>query len=323
MMKTALVTGGAGFIGSHLCEKLLVEGHNVICLDNLSTGNESNIKHLLSDVRFDYLKQDIIEPLEIRGKIDNVFHLASPASPVDYQRLPIETLLTGSSGTHNALDFAREKGAALLLASTSEVYGDPGIHPQREDYWGNVNPIGTRGCYDEAKRFAEALTMAYHRKHNLDVRIIRIFNTYGPRMRGDDGRAIPNFITQAMADEPITVYGDGYQTRSFCYVSDMVDGIYEAIISNEMRGEVVNLGNSGEVTVIELAERIKRITNSCSQIVFKQLPEDDPKQRCPDTSKAKEILGWEPTVDLEEGLVKTIIWFKENLKEVHKVVYSE
>ncbi len=322
-MKTVLVTGGAGFIGSHLCEKLLAEGNKVLCLDNLSTGNENNIQHLLSDARFDYLKQDVIKPLKITDKIDNILHLASPASPVDYQRLPIETLLTGSSGTHNALDLAIEKGAVFLLASTSEVYGDPDIHPQREDYWGNVNPIGTRSCYDEAKRFAEALTMAYHRKHNLDVRIVRIFNTYGQRMKRDDGRAIPNFITQAMADEPITVYGDGSQTRSFCYVSDMVNGIYKAMISNEMRGEVVNLGNPGEITVLELAERIKRITNSRSKIVFKKLPEDDPKQRRPDASKAKEILGWEPTVDLEEGLVRTIIWFKENLKEIYKGVYNE
>ncbi|MFC1786427.1 UDP-glucuronic acid decarboxylase family protein [Halobacteriota archaeon] len=315
-MKTVLVTGGAGFIGSHLCEKLLVEGNKVLCLDNLSTGNENNIQHLLSDARFDYIKQDIIKPLKITDKIDNIFHLASPASPVDYQRLPIETLLTGSSGTHNALDFAREKGAVFLLASTSEVYGDPGIHPQREDYWGNVNPIGLRSCYDEAKRFAEALTMAYHRKHDIDVRIVRIFNTYGQRMGRDDGRAIPNFITQAMANEPITVYGDGSQTRSFCYISDMVDGIYKAMISNGMRGEVVNLGNPGEITVLELAERIKRITNSRSKIVFKKLPEDDPKQRRPDASKAKEILGWEPMVDLEEGLVRTIIWFEENLEKV-------
>jgi nucleoside-diphosphate-sugar epimerase len=322
-MKTVLVTGGAGFIGSHLCEKLLAEGNKVLCLDNLSTGNEKNIQHLLSDARFDYLKQDVIKPLKITDKIDNILHLASPASPVDYQRLPIETLLTGSSGTHNALDLAIEKGAVFLLASTSEVYGDPTIHPQREDYWGNVNPIGTRSCYDEAKRFAEALTMAYHRKHGLDVRIVRIFNTYGQRMRRDDGRAIPNFITQAMADEPITVYGDGSQTRSFCYISDMVNGIYKAIISNEMIGEVVNLGNPSEITVLELAERIKRITNSSSKIVFKKLPEDDPKQRRPDASKAKEILGWEPIVDLEEGLFRTIIWFEENLKEIHKGVYNE
>lgn len=322
-MKTVLVTGGAGFIGSHLCEKLLAEGNHVLCLDNLSTGNENNIQHLLSDARFDYLKKDIIKPLKITDKIDNILHLASPASPVDYKRLPIETLLTGSYGTHNALDLAIEKGAVFLLASTSEVYGDPTIHPQREDYWGNVNPIGTRSCYDEAKRFAEALTMAYHRKHGLDVRIVRIFNTYGQRMRRDDGRAIPNFITQAMADKPITVYGDGSQTRSFCYISDMVNGIYKAMISNEMIGEVVNLGNPSEITVLELAERIKRITNSSSKIVFKKLPEDDPKQRRPDASKAKEILGWEPIVDLEEGLVRTIIWFEENLKEIHKGFYND
>ena len=322
-MKTMLVTGGAGFIGSHLCEKLLVEGHKVICLDDLSTGNENNIQHLLSNARFAYLKQDIIKPLKITEKIDNLFHLASPASPVDYQRLPIKTLLAGSFGTHNALEFAKEKGAVFLLASTSEVYGDPGIHPQREDYWGNVNPIGIRSCYDEAKRFAEALTMAYHRKHDLNVRIVRIFNTYGQRMRKDDGRAIPNFITQAMANEPITVYGDGSQTRSFCYISDMVDGIYKAMLSKEMRGEVVNLGNQSEILVLELAERIKRITNSHSKIVFKKLPEDDPKQRRPDTSKAKEILGWEPVVGLEEGLNRTIIWFEKTLTEMHQGVYNE
>ncbi len=313
-MKTVLVTGGAGFIGSHLCEKLLVEGHKVICLDDLSTGNENNIHHLLSDVRFTYLKRDIIQPLKITEKIDHIFHLASPASPVDYQRLPIETLLAGSLGTHNTLELAKEKGAALLLASTSEVYGDPAIHPQREDYWGNVNPIGPRSCYDESKRFAEALTMAYHRKYDLNVRIVRIFNTYGQRMRKDDGRAIPNFITQAMADEPITVYGDGSQTRSFCYVSDMVEGLYGAMLSQDMRGEVVNLGNQSEIPVLELAERIRSITKSHSKIVFKKLPEDDPKQRCPDTSKAKEILGWGPVVDLEEGLNKTIRWFEETLE---------
>lgn len=313
-MKTVLVTGGAGFIGSNLCEKLLVEGHKVICLDDLSTGNKNNIHHLLSDARFTYLKQDIIRPLKITEKIDHLFHLASPASPVDYQRLPIETLLAGSLGTHNALELAKEKGAVLLLASTSEIYGDPATHPQREDYWGNVNPIGPRSCYDEAKRFAEALTMVYHRKYNLNMRIVRIFNTYGQRMRKNDGRAIPNFITQAMADEPITVYGDGSQTRSFCYISDMVEGIYKAILSKDMVGEVVNLGNQSEIPVLELAERIKSITNSHSKIVFKKLPEDDPKQRCPDTSKAKEILGWEPVVDLEEGLNRTIRWFEETLE---------
>ncbi|MDD3421455.1 MAG: SDR family oxidoreductase [Methanocellales archaeon] len=313
-MKTVLVTGGAGFIGSHLCEKLLVEGHKVICLDDLSTGNENNIHHLLSDAGFTYLKQDIVKSLKITEKIDHIFHLASPASPVDYQRLPIETLLAGSFGTNNALELAKEKGAVLLLASTSEVYGDPAIHPQREDYWGNVNPIGPRSCYDEAKRFAEALTMAYHRKYDLNVRIVRIFNTYGQRMRKDDGRAIPNFITQAMADEPITVYGDGSQTRSFCYISDMVEGMYRAMFSKDMRGEVVNLGNQSEIPVLELAERIKSTTKSHSKIVFKKLPEDDPKQRCPDTSKAKEILGWEPVVDLEEGLNRTIRWFEETLE---------
>ena len=308
-MKT-LVTGGAGFIGSHLCEKLLGEGHKVICMDNLSTGSKDNIQHLLDYQMFVYKEHDITKPLAIEEKIDHLFHLASPASPVDYQEMPIETLLTGSSGTHNALELAKEKDATFLLASSSEVYGDPDVHPQREDYLGNVNPVGPRSSYDEAKRFAEALTMAYHRKYGLDVRIVRIFNTYGPRMRKDDGRAIPNFITQALANEPITVYGDGSQTRSFCYISDMVDGICKTMFSKEMSGEVVNLGSQNETTVLELAERIKKLTNSNSKIAFKKLPEDDPKQRCPDISKATEILGWEPKVNLDAGLNKTIEWFK-------------
>ncbi|MDI6902830.1 MAG: SDR family oxidoreductase [Methanocellales archaeon] len=315
-MKTMLVTGGAGFIGSHLCEKLLDEGYKVICLDDLSTGDEDNIQRLLSDDRFAYLQHDITKPLAIEEEINHLFHLASPASPVDYQEMPIETLLTGSSGTHNALELAKEKGAVFLLTSSSEVYGDPQVHPQREDYLGNVNPIGPRSCYDEAKRFAEALTMAYHRKYGLDVRIVRIFNTYGPRMRKDDGRAIPNFITQALANEPITVYGDGSQTRSFCYISDMVNGICKAMFSKEMSGEVVNLGSQNEITVLELAERIKKLTNSNSKIIFKKLPEDDPKQRCPDISKAREILSWEPKVDLDAGLNKTIEWYmnKKSIK---------
>lgn len=316
-----LVTGGAGFIGSHLCEKLLGEGHKVICMDNLSTGSKDNIQHLLDYQVFVYKEHDITKPLAIEEKIDHLFHLASPASPVDYREMPIETLLTGSSGTHNALELAKEKGAVFLLASSSEVYGDPEVHPQREDYLGNVNPVGPRSSYDEAKRFAEALTMAYHRKYGLDVRIVRIFNTYGPRMRKDDGRAIPNFITQALANEPITVYGDGSQTRSFCYVSDMVDGICKTMFSKEMSGEVVNLGSQNEITVLELAERIKKLTNSNSKIIFKKLPEDDPKQRCPDISKAKEILGCEPMIDLEEGLNMTIRWFE--LKGIHQSIYNE
>ncbi|MDI6860308.1 MAG: SDR family oxidoreductase, partial [Methanocellales archaeon] len=309
-------TGGAGFIGSHLCEKLLDEGYKIICMDNLSTGNKENIAHLLSNKNFTYLQHDITKPLTIKEEINHLFHLASPASPVDYQEMPIETLLTGSSGTHNALELAKEKGAVFLLTSSSEVYGDPQVHPQREDYLGNVNPIGPRSCYDEAKRFAEALTMAYHRKYGLDVRIVRIFNTYGPRMRKDDGRAIPNFITQALANEPVTVYGDGSQTRSFCYISDMVNGICKAMFSKEMSGEVVNLGSQNEITVLELAERIKKLTNSNSKIIFKKLPEDDPKQRCPDISKAREILSWEPKVDLDAGLNKTIEWYmnKKSIK---------
>ncbi|UZE92320.1 MAG: SDR family oxidoreductase [Methanosarcinales archaeon] len=305
-MAKIMVTGGAGFIGSHLCEKLLNDGHRVICLDNLCTGTSENIAHLSNNKNFTYLQHDIIKPLTTKEEIDYLFHLASPASPVDYQRLPVETLLTGSSGTHNALELAKEKDATFLLASSSEVYGDPTIHPQPESYWGNVNPIGPRSCYDEAKRFAEALTMAYHRKHGLDVRIARIFNTYGPRMRKEDGRAIPNFITQALANEPITVYGDGSQTRSFCYISDMVDGICRAMFSNGAEGEVINLGNPDEVTIRELAEKVKKLINSDSEIAFKALPQDDPKRRCPDIFKAKEILNWEPKVDLDAGLNKTI-----------------
>jgi len=313
-MAKIVVTGGAGFIGSHLCERLLNDGHKVICLDNLCTGTNENIAHLLNNKNFTYLQHDITKPLTINEEVNFIFHLASPASPVDYQRLPVETLLTGSSGTHNALEFAREKDATFLLASSSEVYGDPDVHPQREDYWGNVNPIGPRSCYDEAKRFAEALTMAYYRKHAMDVRIVRIFNTYGPRMRKEDGRAIPNFITQALANRPITVYGDGSQTRSFCYVSDMVDGICRMMFSNNTEGEVINLGNPNEVTIRELAEKIKKRTNSSSEIAFKALPQDDPQRRCPDISKAREILNWEPKVDLDTGLNKTIKWFREASK---------
>jgi len=311
-----LVTGGAGFIGSHLCERLLNDDHKVICLDNLCTSDKKNVAHLLNDKNFTHLQHDITKPLTINEEVNFIFHLASPASPVDYQRLPVETLLTGSSGTHNALELAKEKDATFLLASSSEVYGDPTVHPQREDYWGNVNPVGPRSCYDEAKRFAEALTMAYHRKHDLDVRITRIFNTYGPRMRKDDGRAIPNFITQALANEPITVYGDGSQTRSFCYISDMVDGICKAMSSNDVKGETINLGNPSEVTIRELAEKVKKLVNSSSETVFKELPKDDPKRRCPDISKAREILNWEPKIDLDTGLNKTIEWFmnKKSIK---------
>lgn len=309
-MKTTLVTGGAGFIGSHLCEKLLTDGYNIVCLDNLCTSKKENISHLLNDKNFTYLQHDITKPLTINEEVNFIFHLASPASPVDYQKMPIETLLTGSSGTHNALEFAKEKDATFLLASSSEVYGDPTAHPQLESYWGSVNPIGPRSCYDEAKRFAEALTMAYHRKHDLDVRIARIFNTYGPRMRADDGRAIPNFITQALANKPITVYGNGSQTRSFCYVSDMVDGICRMMFSGKAKGEVINLGNPNEVTIRELAEKVKKLINSDSEIAFKALPQDDPQRRCPDISRAREILNWEPKVDLDAGLIETIEWFE-------------
>lgn len=308
-MKTTLITGGAGFIGSHLCEKLLGDGHKVICVDDICTGSRENIAHLLANVNFTYIEHDITRPLKVGGNIDHLFHLASPASPVDYQRLPIETLLTGSSGTHNALELAKEKGATFLLTSSSEVYGDPMVHPQREDYLGNVNPVGPRSCYDEAKRFAEALTMAYYRKHAMDVRIVRIFNTYGPRMRKDDGRAIPNFIAQALANEPITIYGDGSQTRSFCYISDMVDSICKTIFSDKAKGEIINLGNPDEITILELAKRVKKLTESSSQIIFKELPIDDPRRRCPEISKARKILNWAPKVNLDAGLSKTIEWY--------------
>lgn len=304
-----LITGGAGFIGSHLCDKFINDGHAVICLDNLITGSLKNIKHLFGDKNFSYIKQDITEFIHIPGKLDYVLHFASPASPQDYLDYPIQTLKVGSLGTHKCLGLAKEKKAKFLLASTSEVYGDPLTSPQSENYWGNVNPIGPRGVYDEAKRFAEALTMAYHRYHVVDTRIVRIFNTYGPRMRINDGRAVPQFINQALRGEPLTVYGDGSQTRSFCYITDMIEGIYKLTISDEH--EPVNLGNPDEMKLIELAKLILDITNSKSKIEFHPLPVDDPKQRRPDISKAKKILGWYPVVDLSTGLNKTIIFLNE------------
>ena len=309
-MKTALITGGAGFIGSHLCEFLLNKGSKVICIDNLITGNKENIRHLLSNKNFIFINHDVSKHIKIDEKIDYVMHFASPASPVDYQKIPIQTLKAGSLGTHNTLGLALAKKAKYILASTSEVYGDPQVNPQKEDYWGNVNPVGPRGCYDEAKRFAEALVMAYRRIHKLDVRIARIFNTYGPRMRKDDGRVVPNFINQALTDKPITVYGSGKQTRSFCYITDMIEGIYKLMISNI--NEPVNLGNPEEHTIIEFANLIKEITRSKSKIAFKGLPVDDPHVRCPDINKAKKELGWELKVNLREGLQKTIEWFKKN-----------
>jgi dTDP-glucose 4,6-dehydratase len=302
-----LVTGGAGFIGSHLCEFLLEQGADVVCLDNLSTGSRDNIDRLPS-ARLSFIRHDVTNYIDVAESVDYVLHFASPASPVDYQNLPIPTLKVGALGTHNALGLAKAKRARFLLASTSEVYGDPLVHPQREDYWGNVNPVGPRGVYDEAKRFAEAITMAYHRYHGLDTRIVRIFNTFGPRMRRDDGRAIPNFIHQALEGAPMTVYGDGSQTRSFMYVSDLVDGIWR-LMQSEIH-DPVNLGNPQEMTLLELAKRIIRLAGSASPIVFQPLPVDDPKIRQPDISRARTLLDWEPSVDVDEGLRRTIEWFR-------------
>ncbi len=304
-----LVTGGAGFIGSHLCDRLLAEGHVVTCVDNLLTGTAENLAHLCGHPRFQWLRHDITAPLSFTDPLDYVLHLASPASPVDYLAHPLETLAVGSSGTWNALELARTARATFLLASTSEVYGDPDVHPQPETYWGHVNPIGPRSVYDESKRFAEALTMAFHRTHHVDTRIIRIFNTYGPRMRVSDGRAIPTFIGQALKGEAVTVYGDGSQTRSFCYIDDLVEGIVRLMRVDDH--EPVNLGNPEECTLLELARRIITATGSASRIVFQPLPQDDPKQRQPDLTKAKALLQWQPHVPLREGLAKTIDWFRQ------------
>lgn len=306
---TAVITGGAGFLGSHLCDKLLNEGMKVICVDNLLTGNLDNIAHLFGNENFSFIKHDVTNYIYIPGRVDYILHFASPASPIDYLKLPIQTLKVGSLGTHKVLGLAKEKKARFLLASTSEVYGDPNIHPQSEDYWGNVNPIGPRGVYDEAKRFAEALTMAYNRYHGVDTRIVRIFNTYGPRMRLNDGRALPAFVGQALRGEDITVFGDGSQTRSFCYVSDQMDGIYKLLISNEV--EPVNIGNPEEITILQFAQEVLEITGSKSKIIYKELPEDDPKIRQPDISKAKRVLNWEPKVTRIDGLKKTVSYFKE------------
>ena len=307
---TALVTGGAGFIGSHLCKYLLKKNYKVICIDNLITGSLKNLEGIKTG-DFLFVNHDVTEHIDIKDNINIIFHLSSPASPIDYLQLPIQTLKVGALGTHNILGVAKSKRATILLASTSEVYGDPLIHPQTEEYWGNVNPIGPRGVYDEAKRFAEAITMAYHRQQGLDTRIARIFNTYGPNMRMRDGRVIPNFITQCLKGEDMTTYGDGKQTRSFCYIDDMVDGLFK-LISAEYHLPM-NLGNPNEITILELASRIKKLTGSNSNIIFNPLPEDDPKVRMPDIRKAKKMLTWEPKVNLEEGLVKTIGWFKDNL----------
>lgn len=307
----SVVTGGAGFLGSHLCDRLLNEGHSVICLDNLITGNIDNIAHLLGNENFKFYKYDVTEYIFIAGPVHNILHFASPASPIDYIKLPIQTLKVGSLGTHKTLGLALAKKARFLLASTSEVYGDPLVHPQQENYWGNVNPIGVRGVYDEAKRFAEALTMAYHRYHGLDTRIVRIFNTYGPRMRIDDGRAIPAFMTQALKNEDVTVFGDGKQTRSVCYVDDLIEGIIRLLYSNIH--EPVNIGNPEEITIEDLAKEIIQITNSKSKIVYKELPEDDPKVRQPDITKANKLLNWSPRVSRQDGLIKTMEYFKKKL----------
>jgi len=303
-----VLTGGAGFLGSHLCDVLIAKGWDVLCIDNLITGSEANIAHLLSNPRFRFVNQDVSNPIEVSGAVDAVMHFASPASPPDYMKYPIETLKVGSYGTHNSLELARAKKARFLMASTSECYGDPDVSPQPESYWGHVNCVGPRAVYDEAKRYAEATVMAYHRHFGLETRIVRIFNTYGPRMRLNDGRALPNFLYQALAGEPITVYGDGKQTRSFCYVSDLIEGIYRLFESNEHMP--VNIGNPHEITILEFAERVRALVGAKVPIVFKELPQDDPKQRCPDITKAKRILGWEPKVKLEDGLQRTYDFFR-------------
>ncbi len=306
-----LITGGAGFIGSHLCERFIEEGHHLLCVDNFLTGKESNLKLLSGRPSFTLIRHDISRPLELPEPVEFVLHFASPASPPDYLKYPIQTMKVGSLGTLNALGIAKAHRAKFLLASTSEVYGDPQVHPQPESYWGHVNPVGPRGVYDEAKRFSEALTMAYHREHGVDTKIVRIFNTYGPRMREEDGRAIPNFIMQALLGKPITVYGDGSQTRSFCYISDLVEGISRLMQSG--LHDPVNIGNATEMTLLQLAQAILRLTGSSSRIEFKKLPTDDPKARCPDTRQARQALGWEPQVPLEEGLQKTLAYFRQIL----------
>jgi dTDP-glucose 4,6-dehydratase len=309
-MPRSLVTGAAGFLGSHLSEYLLAKGHTVVGMDNLITGDLSNIEHLTGR-DFLYVRHDVTNFINLEGPLDYVFHFASPASPIDYLRVPIQTLKVGSLGTHNALGLAKAKNARFLIASTSEVYGDPLVHPQREDYWGNVNPVGPRGVYDEAKRFAEAMTMAYHRVHGVKTRIVRIFNTYGPRMRVEDGRAIPAFLSQALRNEDVTVFGDGSQTRSLCYVSDLIDGIYRLMMSDTV--DPVNVGNPQELTIRALAERIVALVHSRSRIVLKPLPVDDPKVRQPDITRARTLLGWEPKVSLDEGLAATLAYFRGKL----------
>jgi dTDP-glucose 4,6-dehydratase len=311
-MERTLITGGAGFLGSHLCDYLTEKGHEVICIDNLSTGNMENISHLLGKKSFSFIQYDVTNYLHVDGELHNILHFASPASPIDYLRMPIQTLKVGSLGTHKALGLALSKKARFLLASTSECYGDPLVHPQTEEYWGNVNPVGPRGVYDEAKRFAESMTMAYHRYHGVETRIVRIFNTYGPRMRLEDGRALPAFMGQGLRGEDLTVFGDGTQTRSFCYVDDLVEGIYRLLCSAEALP--VNLGNPDEITLLELAHRVLRVTGSRSRIVYRPLPEDDPKVRRPDIGKAKRLLGWEPRVSLDEGLQRVLPYFRSKVQ---------
>ncbi len=304
-----MVTGAAGFLGSHLCDRLLGEGHDVIGLDNLITGNIANLEHFAGNSHFQFIKHDVTEYIFLSGPLDALLHFASPASPIDYLELPIQTLKVGALGTHKALGLAREKGARFLIASSSEVYGDPLVHPQQEDYWGNVNPIGPRGVYDEAKRFGEAMTMAYHRFHDVDTKIVRIFNTYGPRMRAQDGRVVPAFITQALAGKPLTLFGDGTQTRSFCFVQDLIEGIYRLLLSD--LNQPCNIGNPAEMTIREFAQTVLKLTGSSSELTFEPLPTDDPQVRQPDISQAREKLGWEPKVVLEDGLAKTIEFFQE------------
>lgn len=314
--KKVLITGGAGFLGSHLCDRSIQEGYEVVCMDNLSTGSSRNIEHLMGNDRFTFIKHDVTNYIHVAGELDLILHFASPASPIDYLEMPIQTLKVGSLGTHKALGLAKAKNARFLLASTSEVYGDPQIHPQKENYWGNVNPIGFRGVYDEAKRFAEAMTMAYHRYHGIETRIVRIFNTYGSRMRIEDGRALPTFMAQALQNKPLTVYGDGSQTRSFTYVDDLIEGIWRLSQSDYV--DPVNIGNPQEITILEFAKEIIELTDSESEIIFEDLPKDDPQVRQPDITKAKEVLGWKPGVTRKEGLKKTLSYFKNEIERLNK-----
>jgi len=309
--KRILITGGAGFLGSHLCDRFIREGYDVVAMDNLITGNLANIEHLFKLQNFEFYHHDVSKFVHVPGKLDYILHFASPASPIDYLKIPIQTLKVGSLGTHNLLGLAKAKGARMLIASTSEVYGDPQVHPQQEDYWGNVNPVGPRGCYDEAKRFQEAMTMAYHMHHGLETRIVRIFNTYGPRMRLDDGRVLPAFLSQALRGEPLSIFGDGSQTRSFCYVDDLVEGIYRLLLSDYHLP--VNVGNPSEITIKEFAEEICKLTGVELKVEYQPLPKDDPQKRQPDITKAKEILGWEPQVNRAEGLKRTLEYFKAKI----------